>query len=143
MIIEENNNYSSLELSEIDKSMAIEFVKYESMLRKSDFYQNLYNIHRNIIIEDLIQYDVLKHFKYKQNRKNLSTLRKMFDKYRYDNDVRENAFWIKNNIIKKGIDIGTDFIDIVIHKLDGEKINMSSLIKTPSNMFIVITGSLT
>jgi hypothetical protein len=140
-----------LDLEEINKEEALRLVTTERNYRYSDKYQQMYitNIQNDrrknvdaggIIVEDIIQLDVLKDCGYEPNSYNLDKLRRMFNMFREDKDIRNVAFWIGMNIVHDGVKLGTPMKNSAIYSLDGLSTDLDTIVNKRT---IVMAGSIT
>lgn len=134
-----------LDLSKLTKSEVIELVSTEKEMRYSDIYQSMYEDviknSKSIVVEDIIQFNVLKTLGYTPNLINLNNLRRMFKIWSKDEDIRQIAFWINLNIIHDGVPIGSQMLNCQFYDLNQNSIYLSDLAQ--NKPIIILCGSIT
>lgn len=128
------------------KEVYIEMLKRECVLRKSAKVQQMYDEWPKRYnwypgkIEDFVQLCVLKEFKMPLSAESLTDYRGLHARWPGDPEIREAAFFIKENIIKPcPMRIGDIVPNIVLHGMDGTAKQFPN--DFPDNLVVIASSS--
>jgi hypothetical protein len=139
------------------KNHIIEMLKYESKLRYSKevqdlyskgYYENINEITYGTFVENLVQMETLSNFGFNTNQDDLNEYRRIFSKYKNDNDVINSAFYFRLNSYCpfELNDTTNHYNDINLINLDDKKEYMMSTIGCggkSNRPLVILAGSLT
>ena len=141
-------NHSKLLIENIDKKLAIELLKYECELRKSNEIQDYYTFldnskgGRQEIVENFVQFKTIRDFGFKPNWDSLNNYRQISKKFQNDKEVENSAFYLKYNIMKLGnLNLGDIAPDVPLLYLDKSPCSLYDF-KDETKPLVILSGSI-